>query len=129
MNEKEASLENQTCFILEMLVTISYDGLDFVFVLLAIVVCVCVIPLCRVYFVNLSFSIIYVNRNMYIFTNPSARAGCDTIFKRSLTSLNSKLSFSHTGCHTKVEESALLFTRSWSENSWIHTFLHGISAK
>ena len=31
-----------------------------------------------------------------IFTNPSARAGCDTrsIFKRSLTGLNSKFSFS-----------------------------------
>ena len=33
---------------------------------------------------------------VYIFTNPSARAGYDTrsIFKRSLTGLNSEFSFS-----------------------------------
>ena len=41
-----------------------------------------------------------------IFTNPSARAGYDTksIFKRSLTGLNSEFSFSKTSCLTKAEE-------------------------
>ena len=43
---------------------------------------------------------------MVLFTNPSARAGYDTrsIFKRSLTGLNSEFSFSKTSCLTKVEE-------------------------
>ena len=43
-----------------------------------------------------------------IFTNPSARAGYDTrsIFKRSLTGLNSEFSF-YTSCLTKAEESSL----------------------
>ena len=42
----------------------------------------------------------------YIFTNPSAWAGYDTrsIFKRSLTGLNSEFSFSKTSCLTKAEE-------------------------
>ena len=46
---------------------------------------------------------------IFIFTNPSARAGCDTrsIFKRSLTGLNSEFSFSWTSCLTKVEEPSL----------------------
>ena len=41
--------------------------------------------------------------------NPSARAGYDTrsIFKRSLTGLNSECSFSLTSCLTKVEEPSL----------------------
>ena len=44
-----------------------------------------------------------------IFTNPSARAGYDTrsIFKRSLTGLNSDFSFSQTSCLTKAEEPSL----------------------
>ena len=44
-----------------------------------------------------------------IFTNPSDRAGYDTgsIFKRSLTSLNSEFSFSYTRCLTKAEEPSL----------------------
>ena len=44
-----------------------------------------------------------------IFTNPSTRAGYDTrsIFKRSLTGLNSEFSFSKTSCLTKVEEPSL----------------------
>ena len=43
---------------------------------------------------------------MVLFTNPSARAGYDTrsIFKRSLTGLNSEFSFSETSCLTKAEE-------------------------
>ena len=41
-----------------------------------------------------------------MFTNPSARAGYDTrsIFKRSLTGLNSEFSFSYTSSLTKAEE-------------------------
>ena len=45
----------------------------------------------------------------YIFTDPSTRAGYDTrsIFKRSLTGLNSEFSFSDTSCLTKVEQHSL----------------------
>ena len=41
-----------------------------------------------------------------IFTNPSARAGYDTrsIFKQSLTGLNSEFSFSQTSCLTKADQ-------------------------
>ena len=44
-----------------------------------------------------------------IFTNPSAQAGYDTrsIFKRSLTGLNSEFSFSETSCLTKAEKPSL----------------------
>ena len=44
-----------------------------------------------------------------IFTNPSARAGYDTrsIFKQSLTGLNSEFSFFLTSCLTKAEEPSL----------------------
>ena len=43
---------------------------------------------------------------MILFTNPSTRVGYDTwsIFKRSLTGLNSEFSFSYTSCLTKAEE-------------------------
>ena len=43
--------------------------------------------------------------------NPSARAGYDTrsIFKRSLTGLNSEFSFSQTSCLTKAEEPSLSY--------------------
>ena len=43
---------------------------------------------------------------LVLFTNPTARAGYDTrsIFKRSLTGLNSEFSFSWTSCLTKAEE-------------------------
>ena len=49
--------------------------------------------------------IIYI----YIFTNPSAWAGYDSrsIFKRSLTGLNSEFSFSSTSCFTKAEKPSL----------------------
>ena len=64
--------------------------------------------------------------------NPSARAGYDTrsIFKRSLTSLNSEFFFSKTSCLAKAEESSLpyYFNHSWRENNWIHTFPKGIRA-
>ena len=48
-------------------------------------------------------------RQLYIFTNPSARAGYDTrsIFKQSFTGLNSEFSFSSTSCFTKTEEPSL----------------------
>ena len=46
-----------------------------------------------------------------IFTNPSARAGYDTrsLFKLSLTGLNSEYSFSYTSCLTKAEEPTLSY--------------------
>ena len=46
-----------------------------------------------------------------IFTNPSTRAGYDTrsIFKRSLTGLNSEFFFSYTSCLTKAEEPNLSY--------------------
>ena len=46
-----------------------------------------------------------------MFTNPSARAGYDTrsIFKQSLTGLNSVFSFSMTSCHTNAEELSLSY--------------------
>ena len=49
------------------------------------------------------------NRSFIIFTNPSAQAGYDTrsIFKMSLTGLNSEFSFSYTSCLTKAEEPSL----------------------
>ena len=47
--------------------------------------------------------------SIIILTNPSARAGYDTrsIFKRSLTGLNSEFSFSYTSCLTKAEKPSL----------------------
>ena len=64
-----------------------------------------------------------------IFTNPSTQEGYDTrsIFKWSLTGLNSEYFFSSTSCLTKAEDlqSVLLFTHSWKENNWIHTFPQG----
>ena len=69
---------------------------------------------------------------MYVFTNPFARAGCDTRsnFKRSLTGLSLVFSFSKTGCLTKNNEtkSVLLFTHNWMGNNWIHTSPKGICA-
>ena len=49
-----------------------------------------------------------VNTNLYL-PNPSVRAGYGTwsIFKRSLTGLNSEFSFSQTSCLTKAEELSL----------------------
>ena len=70
----------------------------------------------------------FSNFYLILFTNPSAQAGYDTrsIFKRSLTGLNSEFSFFYTSCLTKAEEPSL--THSWRENNWIHTFPKGISA-
>ena len=50
-----------------------------------------------------------VKKTTIIFTNPSARAGFDTmsIFRPSLTGLNSDFSFSLTSCLTKAEDPCL----------------------
>ena len=50
-------------------------------------------------------------RTVILFTNPSAQAGYDTrsIFKQSLTGLNSEFSFSYTSCLTKAEEPSLSY--------------------
>ncbi len=54
-----------------------------------------------------NFKLRYLRNPVLIFTNPSARAGYDTrsIFKRSLTGLNSE--FFYTSCLTKAEEFSL----------------------
>ena len=62
--------------------------------------------------------------------NSCAQAECDirSIFKWSLTGLNSEFSFSLISCYTKVRgQSALLFTHSLRENSWMNTFPKDIS--
>ena len=60
---------------------------------------------------RISFETPFPSRSLSIFTNPSARAGYDTrsIFKRSLTGLNSEFSFSQTSCLTKAEEPSLSY--------------------
>ena len=52
-----------------------------------------------------------VTVSLILFTNPSAWAGYYTrsIFKRSLTGLNSEFSFSYTSCLTKAEEPSLSY--------------------
>ena len=52
-----------------------------------------------------------INAPTTLFTDPSAQAGYDTrsIFKRSLTGLNSEFSFFQTSCLTKAEESSLSY--------------------
>ena len=66
-----------------------------------------------------------------IFINPSARAGYDTrsIFKQSLTGLNSEFSFSLTSCLTKAEEPSLPYYLPIAGGiNKIHTFPKAISA-
>ena len=50
-----------------------------------------------------------IYKNIIIFTDPSTQAGYDTrsIFKWSLTGLNSEFSFSQTSCLIKAEEPSL----------------------
>ena len=62
--------------------------------------------------------------------NPSARAGYDTrsIFKRSLTGLNSEFSFSETCCLAEAEETVCPTIYSWREINWTYTFPNYISA-
>ena len=54
---------------------------------------------------------VYLFFIIYIFTNPCARPGYNTrsIFKWSLTGLNSEFSFSQTSCLTKAEEPSLSY--------------------
>ena len=60
----------------------------------------------------------------------SVQARCNTrsVFKQSLTHLNTDFSFSKTGYHTKVKKPILpsCLVIRW-ENSWVHTFHKGIS--
>ena len=69
---------------------------------------------------------IYIYIYIYIFANPSAQTGWDTrtIFNQSLTGLKFKAFLFldlllNQGSRT---QSALLLTRSWRKNNWIHTF-------
>ena len=70
------------------------------------------------------FNIILVN-HIY---QPSAQAGYDTrsIFKWSLTGLDSEFSFFKTSCLTKAEEPSLPYYLPIA--GWIHTFPKSISA-
>ena len=72
------------------------------------------------------------NLHIIIFTNPSAQAGYDktSIFKPSLTGLNSEFSFSKTYCLTKAEEHSLPYYLPIAGGRifLIHTFPKGISA-
>ena len=56
-------------------------------------------------------SCLYMICKRILFTNSSTRAGYDTrsIFKRSLTGLNSEFSFYYTSCLTKAEEPSLSY--------------------
>ena len=58
----------------------------------------------------------------FIFTNPSARARYDT---RSIQSFPSPRLVASPRLKN---QSVLLFTHSWRDNNWIHTFPKGISA-
>ena len=65
------------------------------------------------------------------YLNPSEGAGCETrsIFKPSLKGLNLEVSFIRPIAMPKLENPVcLLFTQSWRENSWMHTFPKRISA-
>ena len=88
---------------------------------------------CRL-FNTKSFLYIYIKyvwlRSVGFYGISTARAR--SIFKRSLTGLNSEFSFSSTSCLTKAEEPSLSYYlpikyHSWEDN-WIHTFPKGISA-
>ena len=87
------------------------------------------------YWIELSNIVSLLNKKskyiLPLFTNPSARAGYDTrsILRRSLAGLNSVFflldELPHQGWRT---QSALLFTHSWREDNWNHTFPKAISA-
>ena len=51
-----------------------------------------------------------IKKNMYL-PNPSTQTECDTksIFKQSLTGLNSEFSFSYTSCHTKIKKHSVTY--------------------
>ena len=72
-----------------------------------------------------------VQGSVYVFTNLSARAGCDTrsIFKWSLTGLNLVFTLlDWLPNQGKRTQSALLFTHNCGENNWIPAFPKGFSA-
>ena len=58
---------------------------------------------------SISAWILLRTRTLFVFTNPSARAGYNTrsIFKQSLTGLNSEFSFSLSSCIIKAKEPSL----------------------
>ena len=53
---------------------------------------------------------------------PNERAGCNmrSIFRRSLTGLNSEFSFSEIGCQLRLK--CPVCPTTWRENGWVHTF-------
>ena len=61
-----------------------------------------------VYLFSKNAILIYIS-NIIIYIYPSTPTECDSqsIFKRSLTGLNSEFSFSYTSCHTKVKDHSL----------------------
>ena len=70
------------------------------------------LSVCQSLSLSLSFSLsIYLSVYLSILPNPSARAGYDTksVFKRSLTGLNSEFSFSYTSFFSKAEEACLSY--------------------
>ena len=83
-----------------------------------ICICSCVVVMLKMF--------MYTTQLPYLPT-PSTQVGYDSrsIFKRSLTDLNFLDQLPHQGWGP---QSVLLFTHSWRENNWIHTFPKGISA-
>ena len=65
----------------------------------------------EVWFYSISTFVDYLKLDVYIFKKPSARAEYEprSIFKCSLTVLNSEFSFSYTSCLTKAEEPSLSY--------------------
>ena len=84
---------------------------------------------CRLLWRGVSIS--NIHKCIYVFTNLSARVGCNTslIFKWNLTGLNLEFPFSSrpVAMPRIKSQSAQLFTYSWGENNWIHIFPKGIS--
>ena len=77
----------------------------YVYLYIYIYMCVCVCMWVHIYIYVCVCLYIYVYIYIY-FSNLSDQAGCDSrsVFKQSLTGLNSDLSFSKTGGHTKCHE-------------------------
>ena len=62
---------------------------------------------------------------MHVFIHRSAQVGCDisTIFKQSLTGLNTELSSSRPVVNPRAKSPVCLaFCNRWKENNWIHIF-------
>ena len=71
----------------------------------------CLLSFLMTQLLALWYNSITILHSISIFTNPSAQAGYDTrsIFKWSLTGLNSEFSFSWTSCLIKAEELSLSY--------------------